>query len=370
MSDTGGGHRSAARAIAEGLRRTAGDNCQVDLHDFLAASLFPFNLSAPLYAIMVHYPFLLKALWYPTNSRRFFQKVAGLFELFLRRGIEPPLRESHPGVVVAVHPTANHAAARILKRMGAAIPLVTVVTDLVRFHVSWACTDVDRCVVPTEEARSLVIRYGMAPEKVNILGLPIHPRFAEVREDKAALRRELGLDPTLFTVLVVGGGEGAGRIDQQVEAVAQANLKAQLVVVAGRNVLLKRKLEGRDFVLPVKVYGFVENMPELMHAADLLLTKAGPATISEALTCGLPMILTSAFPGQEEDNVRYVGENSVGRFARTPEELAAVLRELSSPDNPALAMMAENARRLARPNAALNIARLILDQAQRGGIER
>ena len=126
--------------------------------------------------------------------------------------------------------------------------------------------------------------------------------------------------------------------------------------MTGRNATLQAELAAIHWEIPAHIYGFVDNMPELMHAADLLVTKAGPGTISEALIAGLPMILADFIPGQETGNVQFVEENGVGRYVPDAEAIADLVQEWCTPGQPTLATMASNAVRLARPRAALLIA--------------
>jgi len=106
-----------------------------------------------------------------------------------------------------------------------------------------------------------------------------------------------------------------GPLERNAEAIAESGLPAALVVVAGRNLKLKQRLEARSWPIPTFIYGFVRNMPDLMSAADILVTKAGPGTITEALNAGLPIILYSRLPGQEEGNVTYVTAEGAGIWA-------------------------------------------------------
>ena len=142
----------------------------------------------------------------------------------------------------------------------------------------------------------------------------------------------------------------------------------QLAVVAGRNERLQERLRSRDWGLTMHSYGFVHNIPDLMRAADLLVTKAGPGTISEALVCGLPMVITSALLGQEEGNVGYVVDHGAGLLATTSTDLAQIVKRLSGESGAGeLSALAQAATRLAKPDAAGDIARLILAMANRGG---
>jgi 1,2-diacylglycerol 3-beta-galactosyltransferase len=173
----------------------------------------------------------------------------------------------------------------------------------------------------------------------------------------------LGWPQDLPVILLVGGGEGMGPIEKTAQAIADAaiadaRLQAALVVVAGRNRDLKARLEARTWPMPTFIYGFVREMPDFMRAADILVTKAGPGTISEAINAGLPMILYSRLPGQEDGNVAFVIAEGIGLWAPRPDQIVDALRHwLDHPD--LLALAAENCRRVSRPQAARQIARIL-----------
>jgi 1,2-diacylglycerol 3-beta-galactosyltransferase len=129
-----------------------------------------------------------------------------------------------------------------------------------------------------------------------------------------------------------------------------------LAVVTGHNPALRRRLEGVVWEIPTRIYGFVDNMPELMSASDVLVTKAGPGTLAEAFIAGLPVIISSYIPGQEEGNVKYVLEQEAGAYATDPAEIARIVRGWLEPGNKDLERIVANASALARPDAALIIA--------------
>lgn len=236
--------------------------------------------------------------------------------------------------------------------------MATMVTDLVRVHPLWVCSEVDLCLVPTEEARRRALNWGIPRERVKVVGLPMGLAFTKRAASRDAVRAEFGLEGHLFTVLISGGGEGIGDLWALVKAVAQAGLEVQLIVVAGRNRRLRDRLEETDWQIPIHVTGFTERMPVLMQAADCIITKAGPSTISEALVSGLPLIITSAIPGQEEANVDYVVRSGAGIYTPGPENVVAALRELvASPGT--VEQMKKAAWQLADPQAAEKAARLI-----------
>jgi 1,2-diacylglycerol 3-beta-galactosyltransferase len=135
------------------------------------------------------------------------------------------------------------------------------------------------------------------------------------------------------------------------------------MIVTGRNKSLKQNLEAVPWEIPTKIFGFVDNMPNLMGAADVFITKAGPGSISEAFVAKLPLILFDYIHGQEEGNVEYVVKHNAGAYVTEPKEIATLLSAWLTPNNPQLIEMTQNAARLARPEAALTIAHRIYRQA-------
>jgi 1,2-diacylglycerol 3-beta-galactosyltransferase len=361
MCDSGGGHRSVADAIGGALEHLFPGRYQLHLSDIIADGFpFPLNLAGRMYGPVVNrLPRSWGLLWHLSNGRRRSPLLLRMVSPLGDGRIRDLLLNSRPDLIIATHPWGNHLPARLLREMGCNAPLVTVVTDLVSIHHWWLCPDVDLCLVPTEQVRQLALEAGLAPEKVRMVGIPVDLKLANPAKTKAELRREMGLEEDLFTVLLVGGGEGMGDVFPIARAVAQASLDLQLVVVTGRNEKLRARLERVSWEVPTRVLGFATNMPALMHAADVLITKAGPSTISEALACGLPMLISGCLRGQEEGNTEWVVEQGAGLFTPTPQRVVMAVKELTQRENDSLVIMAEKARRAAKPDAALEAARLI-----------
>lgn len=359
-SDVGGGHRSVALALAEALEPF---RFEVSIVDLITQGLPPpLNRIGRLYGPLVNRaPLIWRALYHLTEGQwRTGLLLRCLGPLFSQRLISL-FSAINPDVIVSTHPLANHLTVWALQRTRR-VPMVTMITDLGRIHPLWVCSEVDLCLVPTEEARKEALNWSILGEKVKVVGLPVGLAFSKRVSSQDALRAELGLSD-LFTVLISGGGEGIGDLLALVKAVAKAGLEAQLIVVAGRNRRLKERLEERTWEIPIHITGFTERMPTLMQAADCVITKAGPSTISEALVSGLPLIITSAIPGQEEANVDYVIRSGAGIYTPRPEKAVAALRELiASPE--ALEQMRKAAWQLAHPQAAEKAARLIASLAR------
>jgi 1,2-diacylglycerol 3-beta-galactosyltransferase len=382
ISDTGGGHRSAALAIANAIRLKSAGRSPAEGADasagqvrieiveaFEECSRLPLRGLARLYGPASRYtPKLYGLLFYLSNQPGRIIALQRLLSPLMLKGLEQLFCRLQPDVIVSVHPLLNYVTVEALRRLGRQVPFIVVVTDLISAHEAWFTEGVTAYAVPTEEVREHCLRRGLAAERVHLLGMPIDPRFILPTGSRDELRAKLGLAADRPVVLLVGGGEGSGGLRRAVAAISRARLPVQLLVVTGRNRLLFAQLqrEQRSWQMPAKVMGFVHNMHELMHAADVIVTKAGPGTICEALACHLPIILSGYVPGQEEGNVDFVERNNVGVLAREPEQLVEALRRLLEPDSPLLQRQIENARLLSRPHAAFAIADLILSHLPQG----
>jgi 1,2-diacylglycerol 3-beta-galactosyltransferase len=358
-SDTGGGHRSAAEAIIEALRLEYGDAIDIEKVDFLKEyAPKPFNRLPAMYPGIVRAPRIWQAGYHLSNGDRRVRMLLAAFRPVVRRSSFKQVAERKPDLIVSVHPLANDAALRSLGTNRP--PFITVVTDLVTVHAFWYTHGIDLCIVPSEEAYRRAIRFGLQPDQVRQVGLPVAERFCKIYADKTTLRTRFGWPNDRRLILLVGGGEGMGPIESTAHAIAEKTPEAALIIIAGRNQALKDRLKAHNWPIPVFIYGFVREMPEFMYAADILVTKAGPGTISEALISGLPMVLYSRLPGQEDGNVDLVVSGGAGIWAPRPKRVAAAIRTWL--DNPSLYRQAQEAcQHLARPRAARQIARMLVD---------
>jgi len=356
FSDTGGGHRSAGEAIREALLAQYADRLNAELVDiFVQYTPFPFRRFPAWYPWMVRRERIWKEGFRLSDGPRRSRALSTAVWPAVRRTVRRFVSEHPADVIVSVHPLFQ---VPMLRALGAQRPpYLTVVTDLVSTHAMWFHPGVDRCLVPTELARLRALACGMPPSRVHVVGLPVAARFSQPAGDRLGLRQKLGWRPDLPAVLLVGGGEGMGPLYPTARAIARLGLPLQLAVVAGRNQQLYRKLTDTDWEVPTFPYGFVANMPELMGAADMMVSKAGPSSITEALNAGLPLVLSGALPGQEQGNVGYVVGEGAGVWAPGPERVARAVRAwLTEAGRAGLTRAAANARRLAYPHAARNVA--------------
>jgi 1,2-diacylglycerol 3-beta-galactosyltransferase len=360
LVSAGGGHVASARAIAEAVDRCYQGQVSTSIVDIAKEHRFrPVTRMDEAYRwLQKDGTWLWKLVWRTDGQTRLTETVMRMAYPMFNRAIKRIYREEQPDLVVSVNPVTNHIPLRVLRKtIDTHVPFVTVVTDMVTVHPSWCCPRVDYCMVPTEAARRNAVRVGMPKERIGVVGQPVSLSFAAGMAEKSSVRARLGLDPKRPCVLIVGGGDGVGPIYGTVRAISARVPGAQLVVVCGHNKSLKRRLAAAEWESPVRLFGFVDNMPELMSASDLLVTKAGPGTLAEAFIAGLPVIIFGYTPGQEKANVDYVLDHRAGAFATEPPEIAAIVEEWLRPDNKDWEQVVANAASLARPDATLDIAR-------------
>lgn len=232
---------------------------------------------------------------------------------------------------------------------------------------------VDKCFVPSDALNQAATKRKLKSDQIVQYGLPIRKGFwsdsSKTSDDsKEAMRKELGLDADLPTVLVVGGGDGMGGISSISKELGKrlgrsgTTPTSQMVVVCGNNAAAKKELEESVWGQGVKTYvkGFVNNMDEWMKASDALVTKAGPGTIAEASICGLPCMMFSFLPGQEEGNIPFVEDAGFGTYSGDASVIADTVSSwLENPER--LEAMQKAALAAARPQATLDIAKDLAD---------
>jgi processive 1,2-diacylglycerol beta-glucosyltransferase len=264
-----------------------------------------------------------------------------------------------PDVVVCTHAFPCGAMAEYKSLFPDAPPVVAIVTDFA-VHGFWIHERVDRYVVATEAMRDAVMARGIAKDAISVSGIPVRREFAQFGESRTALRERLNLPADRRVVLLMGGGLGTAPIEAMISALQPMREPFAAVVLAGRNTRAARRLseaaERLDF--PVRALGFVDNVYDYMHAADVLVTKPGGLTTSEALVAQLPMVLCRPLPGQEERNARVLVESGAAIRARNIEELPGLV-EMLLRDRTRRERAIAGARRIGRPNAAAEAASMI-----------
>ena len=361
-SDTGGGHRSAAAAIVAGIQDfVEGESYAIrtvraieEAHQITARLVTVYNWLLRNRQHWMKYLYWAINRFRPDTREFFYRRTVGYVSDLFERWC--------PQIVVSVHPLTQHMFARVLKELGLAerIPLVTVVTDpYYGFWKGWACDDVKLYLVASDEARQQLIDYGIAPQRIKVSGMPVHPKFAFPDEHAAqAARQALGLDAEKFTVFLNAGWEGGGNIPEIFRELVRGELDVQAIFLAGKNEALRSQAElvAAEARFPIKVIGYSEDVEQLMRAANVMISKLGGLTTFEALSCRVPIIAdatTEPMP-QEVGTVNLIVKRGAGVLLKRASDIVPVVHRMIE-DSKHYASLRAATITLAIPNATKRI---------------
>lgn len=356
----GSGHVRAAQAVAEELGRQAPAS-KVLVVDALAecGSLFRVCYEWPYWLMLRYAP----GLWDRFSTARVSQKHEGTAPAWaFRMGcpkVFATIKSFDPDVIVAAEVAACEMAA-IARRLGLTrAPILSVITDYEAEPI-WVQPEVDAFTVPDESVRAELISWGAPANRISICGIPVDPAFDAVHDPKA-VRLRYGISDRAPMVLLMGGGMGPTRMDQVAAMLCTSGVPMRIVAVSGHDRRVQKKLSQLRAEAPVslRVVGWTDDVAALMQTATLLITKPGGLTISEAALCGLPAVLFDSLPGPEQRNAARLASGGAALITQGVEETVAAVISLLR-DEQTRRGMSLKARQLASPDAATNIARIVL----------
>jgi processive 1,2-diacylglycerol beta-glucosyltransferase len=278
---------------------------------------------------------------------------------FTASNLRSLLTDLRPDVVICTHAFPCGVMAEYKKQFDDAPPVVGVVTDFV-VHAFWIHRNIEAYAVATEEMRATLVARGIPSDRIVISGIPVNGAFGVPYPDRDALRDQLGLPRDRQVVLLMGGGLGIGPLETMMQALDKVNVPLCAVAIVGRSARSEQRVLDRAHRIhyPVRVVRFVNNVHDYMHASDILITKPGGLTSSEALAARLPMVLFKPLPGQEERNTRYLVQRRAALRAKNARDLTRNVESLLSSEERREQMRAAM-QSLGKPNAAAEIAAAI-----------
>ena len=317
----GSGHSQAARAVAETIRMKHPDDSARVL-DFLSGDSFSLDqLIKKSYLKMLDvFPIIYNRLYSNSQNRYLGNGVQSLLSSSFRRRMKRLNAALKPDALIFTHPFPA-CAANLLKKEGAlSIPLLGVITDF-DIHQLWIYKHLDGYCVPTEELAEKLAAHGVPRSIIHTTGIPVRRSFYEERKKKPA--RQKG------TVLIMGGGLGLGYITDTLKRLDRVKEIQNFIVITGQNISAYEEVASlRDKLLhPVELHSYTNKVAHFMGISDLIVTKPGALTCTEALTMGLPMVLVNALPGQEQANAAHLQEKGCAIWVKRG-QLAATVREI------------------------------------------
>jgi len=360
----GAGHLRAAQAIekAFGLLGAAKEVRNVDALQY-TNKLFHKLYSKAYIDIVNEAPELWGWLYDHFDKPWHNERRRLAFDKLNTRPFVEMLEEYQPNMTVCTHFLPAEVISWLKEKHRLHTPQAITITDL-DVHAMWLCRHYEHYFVALDETKAHLEELGVPPDKVTVTGIPIDPVFAE-QKDKVEMRRKLGLDASLTTILVSAGGLGVGPMEQLIQSLAKLQHKVQVVAICGKNEELKDRIDEIVAEVPTatpvkfKSIGFTSEMDSYMSAADLVLGKTGGLTTAEALAKGLAFVIVNPIRGQEERNADHLLEEGAAiRCNNLPILAYKVDRLLDDPSK--LTVMQANARRLGRPNAACDIVNKLI----------
>jgi processive 1,2-diacylglycerol beta-glucosyltransferase len=307
-------------------------------------------------------PTLWGYLYHHTNeahSDSLMEQLRRKLERMNARALRKAISDFKPDAIVCTHFLPAEMLSRLLRKDLLHCPVWVQVTDF-DLHRLWVHEGMAGYFAANDEVAFRMRAQGIDSSHIHITGIPIMPAFGQTLS-RADCAQDFGLDPQRTTFLLMGGGAGLGSLDVVAERLLALEGNFQLIVLAGKNAQALQALQQLAQCYPGRLLpqGFTNQVERLMACVDLVITKPGGLTTSECLAMGLPMIVNSPMPGQEERNADFLLEQGVALKAFDDVSLEYRIQYLL--DHPAkLADMRYKARALGHPDAALKVLQTVL----------
>ncbi|MGL4912291.1 MAG: MGDG synthase family glycosyltransferase [Romboutsia sp.] len=386
-ASTGGGHNRAARAIKEELtNKNINDEpieCEIVDSLKLVNTTMDKIISRGYEKSAIYTPKAYGSVYRLSEtgliSKNEFKD--NLLTSFMARKFKKLLNTAKPDLIIGTHPFPMIALSTLKKNAYVeespyslndpfhkyyqdlkVPPMMSVLTDYTT-HSTWIQNELDYYIVGHEYVKELLVCEGVDSNKVKSFGIPVEKSFLSNR-DKNTVLSELGLSPSKLTVLLMGGSFGAGNIKETLTELLDINRDFQILVITGRNENLKDKIEKKLHSYSgeknIQVLGFTNKMNDILASIDVLITKPGGLTTTEALLKDVPMIIPYYIPGQEEENLDFL--SNCGAALRTTKKYTlAVLLKVLIDDPSRLDILKKNIKSIRKFNSAQNIASLVVD---------
>ena len=348
----GEGHNSAAKGVRDGLARVASGQTTVELRDLFAEAYGRVNeLVRRSYLALVNsapraWGFVYRWLDLKTDYNTEFRRLTRLKAQF-----GPVLHRFQPDIVVCSFPAYANVLQDILgaKRV---CKCVVVVTDSITINASWYRSPADYFLVANEQSASVLRNGGVAPDKIKVFGFPVSPTFADLTADRP-LPSSNSSRRVLY--MINAAKRGAAELVRML-----VKLDLDLTVTIGRNDELRSGIDAAANGHRIKIIGWTNELPRMMHENHLLIGKAGGASVQETIAAKCPMIINHVVAGQEEGNARLIVETNSGVIVQSPREVVAQVQRAFDDGAKQWREWARNISKLSRPRAAIDIAEFLM----------
>ena len=366
-ASTGGGHMSAANAVKEYLNENGVQATVIDAIEYISHILNKTITEIYEY-VAIKSPLLWKIMYKSSNKKLINDLIAGTNGVVSKK-LLPLLESYNPDVIITTHPFTTAMVSKLKSHKKICTPLMCIMTDYAP-HRTWINSEVDAYIVANENMITPMIEMNVPASKIYPFGIPVDDAFFGKR-NKEEIIKNMNLRADLPTILIMAGKGGMANIDKIYSKLQEVKTNFQIIIITGKNKKLYEKMQilssskteniKKDFkhrilskisdkapkisnlklinkitskkikpTKPTKVIYFTDEVEKYMWIADLIITKPGGLTISEALACNLPMALYDAIPGQEEENADFLVSNNMAIRLSQESNIAETIENLLS----------------------------------------
>jgi UDP-N-acetylglucosamine:LPS N-acetylglucosamine transferase len=355
---TGHGHKSITEALCEEFSEYEDINITI-VDGFSLGGKALLQIGKSYGTITRNVKELWNVIWKVSLANP--KLINNAVELIIKDDFLRLLNKVKPDLIISLHPNFIGSVLNILEKNDMKIPFVTLIADLVSISPQWVDSRSDFIIVPTAEARLKCMQYRYPANKIKVLGFPVRKRFHNKRPDMLNKYSTYGMERPL-ECLIMSGGEGSGNMNK-LAAILLDNFNCKVKIVAGRNASAKKRLENslyKRYGNKVEIYGFVNNIQELMMTSDIAFTRGSPNVMMEAVSCNIPLVITGALPGQEKGNPEYAQKYKLGVVCYDIKNIQKTLDNLLSNNALKLNQIKKVQKHFADSNVAQNIVDLVL----------
>ncbi|AAK80839.1 processive 1,2-diacylglycerol beta-glucosyltransferase [Clostridium acetobutylicum] len=357
----GGGHIHAAFALKKYIAKYL-EGSQVKMLDtikYLNPFLDKVLIGGYLKTLKVS-PALFGKLYNFTEKDDNLASLSNKINEFMAYKLIPIIEDFNPDVIICTHPFPTEMVSILKSKESLKTPMLCILTDYAP-HSFWIRPQVNSYVVSNSDMVDEMVRRGVNRENIYDLGIPVDPDFIR-NFDKIETLNELNLSLNKKTILIMGGSLGIGKIEDIYEALSKSRANIQIIIITGNNKKLYSKLLelAEDSYVETRILGYTRDVNRYMQASDLLLTKPGGLTITEALICRVPLAVFSPIPGQEEKNEDFLLKHNLAISIRDSENCLGIIESLIS--NPELLQaMKDNCNKFSKPSSGKDICNLLIN---------
>lgn len=361
-ADLGTGHHQVSSAIKKVVSQKQ-QSLKVGIYNYFEYIYPPINKTIKFgYAQLLRY-FSFGYNWFYKATKDI--EPDSMWQQILnkmgRRKLLDLIRQCSPKIIVCTFPTPAGVVSQLKQEGIIDIPLAVVITD-VAVHSQWIHPKVDAYIVAADIVRYRLIDRGIPKEKIYVTGIPIRPQFESPSIDPG-IWIKLNLDPNIFTLIIMGGGQGLmPGIEKICQRLSDLSLPMQIIALTGSNKKLAQKLEAiaESSNIPIRVLGYVENIAPIMKGGHLLLSKAGGITVFEALAVKLPILIYKPLPGHEQCNVDFLLNNKAALIAQNQDQAVELIRKAIE-DPSILEDISRAMESISKPFSARDTANILLN---------